>query len=155
VLFHSWNVFDYGTRYEKANLLLKIIFQMNTKPYLSTFLSICPSICLTTCCSVSLLFIWLNVSPLHLSDIQPFHLGIGWYCSLTNCCLSVTHLSVHLSVYLYHTWYFKDPLIFNDKHRLAPKYSGAASLEVLRPSHFWIQFSDRISLTCTVCKLPF
>jgi hypothetical protein len=36
----------------------------------------------------------------------------------------------------YHTLYFKDPLIFNDKRLLAPKYSGAASLEVLHPFLF-------------------
>ncbi len=33
-------------------------------------------------------------------------------------------------------WYFKDPLIFNDKRLLVPKYSGAASLEVLCPFIF-------------------
>ncbi len=55
----------------------------------------------------------------------------------------------------YHTWYFKDPLIFNDKRILTPKYSGAAPLEVLHPFYFWIQFSDRISLFCTVYKLLF
>jgi hypothetical protein len=48
-----------------------------------------------------------------------------------------------------------DPLIFNDKRILAPKYSGAASLEVLRPFYFWIWFSDLIILFCTVFKLQF
>jgi hypothetical protein len=44
---------------------------------------------------------------------------------------------------------------FNDKHLLAPKYSGASSLEVLRPFIFLIQFSDQISLFFSVYKLPF
>jgi hypothetical protein len=56
---------------------------------------------------------------------------------------------------LYHIWYFKDPLIFNDKRLLVPKYSGATSLEVLCPLYFWFRFSDRISLFCTVYKLLF
>jgi hypothetical protein len=37
---------------------------------------------------------------------------------------------------------------------MAPKYSGAASLEVLCP-YFWIRFSDQISLFFPVYKLPF
>ncbi len=60
-----------------------------------------------------------------------------------------------LSRIYYYTWYFKDPLIFNEKRLLVPKYSGAASLEVLCPLHFWIRFSDQIRLFCTVYKLPF
>ncbi len=56
---------------------------------------------------------------------------------------------------IYHTWYFKDPLIFNDKRLLTPKYSGAASLEVLCPFYFWIWFSDQIRLFCTGYKLLF
>jgi hypothetical protein len=36
-----------------------------------------------------------------------------------------------------------------------PKYSGATSLEVLCPLYFWIRFSDRIRLFCTVNKFPF
>jgi hypothetical protein len=38
---------------------------------------------------------------------------------------------------------------------LAPKYSGATSLEVAPPPHFWIWFLDWIRLFCTVYKLPF
>ncbi len=55
----------------------------------------------------------------------------------------------------YHTWYFKDSLIFNGKRLLATKYSGAASLEVLHPFYFWIWFSDRIRLFCIIYKILF
>ncbi len=44
---------------------------------------------------------------------------------------------------------------FNDKAPLVPKYSGASSLEVLRPSLFLIRFSDWIILLCSVYKLMF
>ncbi len=62
----------------------------------------------------------------------------------------VVYLLIFCMYSMYHTWYFKDPLIFNDKRLLAPKYSGAASLEVLRPFLFLdpVLWSDQPFLNC-------
>ncbi len=58
--------------------------------------------------------------------------------------------SLWFKLCLYHTWYFKDPLILNDKRLLAQKYSRAASLEVLRPFLFLdpVLWSDQPFLYC-------